>query len=63
MQTSGDNLGQVALLVALGYLDGFVDLAFTQGASDGGSKGARLLTGCAERHRSDQSSRRWTSQT
>ena len=50
LQAGDDDLGQVALLVALGNLDGFVDLAFTQGAGNGGSKGTRLLAGGAERH-------------
>ena len=50
MQASGDNLGQVALLVALGNLDGFVDLAIAQRAGHGRSKRARLLAGGAEGH-------------
>jgi len=36
----------MALLVTLGDLDSFVDTAIAQGASNGGSKGARLLAGC-----------------
>src|SRR5208282_219341 len=44
-QASGDNLGQMALLVALGDLDGFVDAAVAQGSSYGGGEGARLLAG------------------
>src|ERR1039457_5176221 len=31
LKASDDDLGQVALLVALGDLDGFLNLAFTQG--------------------------------
>jgi hypothetical protein len=30
LQAGGNNLGQVALLVALGNADRFIDLAFTQ---------------------------------
>jgi hypothetical protein len=42
-QASGNNLGQMALLVALGNLDGLVDAAIAQGSGDCGSEGARLL--------------------
>src|SRR5581483_1338507 len=49
-EASGDNLGQVALLVALGDFNGFVDLSIPQGASDCRSKCPRLLTGGAESH-------------
>src|SRR5271157_2803994 len=51
LQARGNHLGQVALLVALADLDRFFDLAFAQGAGDGGSEGARLFTRGAERHR------------
>ena len=50
-QASGDDLGQVALLVALGDLDGFVDLAIAQGPGNGGSERTRLFTRGAEGHR------------
>ncbi len=50
LQAGDHDLGQVALLVALGDFDGFVDLAFTQRAGNGGSKRARLLAGRAEGH-------------
>src|SRR5271157_3523182 len=51
LQTRSNHLGQVALLVALADLDGFFDLAFTQGAGNGGSEGPRLFTRGAECHR------------
>src|SRR5438270_12016207 len=34
LQAGGDYLGQMALLVALGYADGFIQLAFAQRAGD-----------------------------
>ena len=40
----------MALLVALRHLDGFINLAFAQGARHRGCEGARLLAGGAERH-------------
>src|SRR5713226_9261956 len=49
-QARGDNLGQVAFLVALRNLDGFFDLAIAQCASNGRSECARLLAGRAECH-------------
>src|ERR1035441_4883129 len=49
-QASGDNLGQVALLVALGNLDGFIDTAIAQSTRHGGGKGARLFAGGAIGH-------------
>ena len=55
LQASGDDLRQVALLVALGNLDRFVDLAFAQGAGNGGSERARLLAGSAVRPWRDRS--------
>ena len=44
-QASGDNLGQMALLVALGDFDGLVDAAIAQGSGNCGSESARLLAG------------------
>src|SRR3984957_9193054 len=44
-QAGGNNLGQMALLVALGNFDGLVDAAVAQSAGDSGGKGARLLAG------------------
>ena len=47
----GDNdLGQVALLEAIGNLDGFFEFAFAQCTGDGGSKLAGLFTGRAVSH-------------
>ena len=43
LQASGDDLRQVALLVALGDLDGFVNLAFAQRAGNGGAKARDCL--------------------
>ena len=43
LQTGHDNLGQMALVVAVGNLDGFVQLAFAQRAGNGRSELARLL--------------------
>src|SRR5271165_2349289 len=51
LQAGRDDLRQVALLIALGNLDGFVDLAFAQRAGHGGCESARLFAGGAERHR------------
>src|SRR5512135_622173 len=50
LQARGHYLSQMALLIALGYADGFVNLAFAQGARYRGSKGPRLLACGAERH-------------
>ena len=50
LQAGGDDLRQMALLVALGNLDGLVDLAFAQGAGDRGGEHARLLAGGAVSH-------------
>ena len=47
LQAGGDDLGQVALLVALGNFDGFIDLAFTQGA--GQRREQRHATVCGRR--------------
>ena len=44
-QASGNNLGEMALLVALCNLNSLVDAAIAQGSSYGGSEGARLLAG------------------
>src|SRR5262249_4019852 len=49
-QAGGHNLGQVALLVALGNFDGFIDLALAQRASNSGSEGARLDARGVEGH-------------
>src|SRR5208282_3036697 len=49
-QASSHNLGQMALLVALGNLDGLVDTAIAQGSGDCGSEGARLLASCVVCH-------------
>ena len=54
-QASGNNLGQMALLVALGNLDGFVNAAIAKRAGDCRSKCARLLAGCAVCHSSGRS--------
>jgi hypothetical protein len=43
LQTRDDNLRQVALLVTIGNLDGFVELAFAQRAGNRRSKRARLI--------------------
>ncbi len=48
LQTGGDNLCQMALLVAVGNLDGFLDLAVLQGSGDGRGKGTRLAAGSRE---------------
>jgi hypothetical protein len=40
----------VALLVALGNLDGFIDAAIAQGAGNGGGEGPRLFAGGAIGH-------------
>ena len=45
LQSGSDNLGQMALLVTLGYADGFIELAFSQGAGNCGRKLARLFAG------------------
>ena len=45
LQASHDNLGQMALVVTVGDLDGFVQLAFAQRAGHGRSELARLLAG------------------
>src|SRR5262249_21707735 len=50
LQAGGDNLGQVALLIALGYANGFIKLAVTQRAGNGGSELPRLFTGSVESH-------------
>src|ERR1035437_10018365 len=50
LQASDDDLRQMALLVALGDLDGFLNLAFTQGAGNRGSKSTRLLASRTECH-------------
>ena len=48
LQAGGDNFSEVRLLVAVGDLDGFVELAFLQGSGNAGSKLARLLAGGVE---------------
>src|SRR5213078_1537291 len=48
LQAGGNYFGQMALLVALGHADGFIQLAFAQGAGHGRSKLAGLLAGRAE---------------
>ena len=47
-QASGDNLGQVAFLVALGDLDGLIDTAIPERAGHCGGKSPRLLARRAE---------------
>ena len=49
LQTGFHNLRQVTALVLFGDADGFLDLSFSQTASDGGSEFTRLLAGLAER--------------
>src|SRR5205085_9586132 len=49
LQTRYDYLREVALLVAIGNLDGFGELAFTQRAGDCRSKCARLTRSGLER--------------
>src|SRR5579864_8389463 len=49
-QAGGDNLGQMALLVALGNLDSLVNAAIAQSARDCRGKGTRLLTSSAIGH-------------
>ncbi len=49
-EAGGDNLGQMALFVALCDLDGFINAAVTQGSGYGRGKGARLLARGAVRH-------------
>ena len=50
LKAGDDDLGQVALLVALGDLDGFLNLAFTQCAGNCGSKSTRLFASRTECH-------------
>src|SRR5664280_2613684 len=50
LKASDDDLGQVALLVALGDFDGFLNLAFAQGAGNRGSKSTRLFASRTECH-------------
>jgi hypothetical protein len=45
LQTSHDHLGQVALAITVGDLDGFVQLAFAQGPGHGRSELPRLTAG------------------
>jgi hypothetical protein len=49
-QACRDDLGQVALLVPLGHLDRFVDLAFAQRAGDCRSECPRLVASRVEGH-------------
>src|ERR1700676_3104249 len=49
-QASRDDLRQVTLLVAFGDLDGFVNLAIAECASNGWSKCSRLFAGRVECH-------------
>src|SRR5947209_1199266 len=48
LEAGSYDFGQVALLVALGNTNGFIQLAFAQCSGNGGSKLARLFTGGAE---------------
>src|SRR3984957_14243571 len=48
LQTSGDNFGQMRLLVAVRHLHGFVQLAFAQGTGNLRSEFTRLLAGSIE---------------
>ncbi len=50
LQARHYNLRQMALLVAIGDLDGFIQLAFAQRAGHGRSESARLLLGGVIRH-------------
>ena len=50
LKTGDDDFRQVASLVTIGNLDGFIELAFAQRAGDGRSKLPRLLAGSAVRH-------------
>ncbi len=45
LQTGDNDFGQMALVETVGNLDGFIEFAFTQCASDSGSKRTRLLAG------------------
>ncbi len=49
-EAGGNNLGQMAFLVALGDLDGLVDAAIAQSPGNGRSESARLLASRAVCH-------------
>ena len=49
-QASGHNLGQVALFIALGHFNGFVNFSIPQRTCHCRSKGPRLLAGRVECH-------------
>src|SRR5229473_1787211 len=49
-QARGDHLGQVTFLVALGHFDRFVNLAFAERPSNGGSERAGLIASGVESH-------------
>src|ERR1041385_7173988 len=48
LQAGGHHFGQMALFVALRHANGFIELAFAQGASDHRSELTGLFTGGAE---------------
>src|SRR5438270_551681 len=49
-QASSNDLGQMALFIALGNLDGFVNFAVAKRSGDRGGECPRLLTRCAKCH-------------